>query len=47
MTKKEAEEEIKKLKKRKAMFARRYTEKILELNEEIERLRKISGGNNE
>lgn len=39
MTAEEIRQEIKKLKKRKAMFAERYIDKIRELDEEIERLR--------
>ena len=40
MTKKELRDEIDKLEARKMMFARRYLDKIMELNEEIKRLRK-------
>lgn len=39
MTQKEIDMEIDKLEARKMMFARRYLDKIMELNEEIRRLR--------
>lgn len=42
MTQKEIDREIDKLEARKMMFAERYLSKIMELNEEIQKLRVLS-----
>lgn len=42
MTQKEIDREIDKLEARKMMFAERYLGKIMELNEEIQRMRSLA-----